>query len=186
MKAYVALLRSINVSGHNIIKMADLKQLLSGADLFDVHTYLQSGNVVFQSKIESTHELESLISLLIKERYDYDVRVKVFSKTAFENSYNSNPFLKRPDLDLKMLYYIHLMGYPKQQDFDRIKKDPRFVEEMHLIDDTIYVHYSNGFGRSKLTGAAFEKNLEVSVTARNNNTMKNLCIKLEGISTESA
>lgn len=185
MNSYVALLRSINVSGHNIIKMVDLKQLLSGDKLVDVQTYLQSGNIVFQSEIEKPAVIESLISGLIKDHYDYTIKVKVFTKSSFENSYNNNPFLKRTDLDLKMLYYIHLMSTPKLADFDNLKKDPRFIEEMHLVEGTIYVHYSNGYGRSKLTGTTIEKRLDVSVTARNNNTMKNLCSKLEELSTDS-
>lgn len=185
MNAYVALLRSINVSGHNLIKMVDLKQLLSGDKLIDVQTYLQSGNIVFQSKLVEIPEIERLITGIIKNHYNYDIKVKVFSKSSFENSYRNNPFLKRSDLDLKMLYYIHLIGKPNQLDFDKIKMDPRFVEEMYLIEETVYVHYLNGYGRSKLSGATFEKKLNIPVTARNNNTMKNLCLKIEQLPSDS-
>jgi uncharacterized protein (DUF1697 family) len=46
---YIALLRGINVGGHNMIKMAELKHVLEEMNLQKVKTYIQSGNVVFES-----------------------------------------------------------------------------------------------------------------------------------------
>ena len=50
MNTYIALLRGINVGGHEKILMADLKLLLDSIGLQNVQTYIQSGNVVFNSK----------------------------------------------------------------------------------------------------------------------------------------
>lgn len=61
MKTYVSILRGINVSGKNVIKMADLKQLFETMGYKDVKTYIQSGNVVFTSKEQNTDNLESTI-----------------------------------------------------------------------------------------------------------------------------
>ncbi len=47
MTIYIALLRGINVGGHKIIKMADLKQAFESIGLKQVKTYIQSGNIVF-------------------------------------------------------------------------------------------------------------------------------------------
>ena len=49
---YAALFRGINVGGKNIVKMADLRQLLWDLGLGKVQTYLQSGNAVFESALE--------------------------------------------------------------------------------------------------------------------------------------
>ena len=181
MKAYVALLRSINVSGHHIIKMADLKNLLERPEFLNLTSYLQSGNLVFQSDVEDHHALENLISEVIKDHYAYDIKVKVFDREAFQKSYVNNPFLNRPEVDVKKLYYLHVIGEPDMAEFDKIRLDKRFSEEMVLVKDTIYVYYSKGYGRSKLSGVIFEKNLKLSITARNNNTMKNLLEKLESL-----
>ncbi|NNK19064.1 MAG: DUF1697 domain-containing protein [Maribacter sp.] len=51
MITYIALLRGINVGGHKKIKMADFRLLLKGLGYKEVLTYIQSGNVVFKSKI---------------------------------------------------------------------------------------------------------------------------------------
>ena len=48
-RRYIALLRGINVGGNNIIRMADLKQSFEELGFSEVTTYIQSGNVLFNS-----------------------------------------------------------------------------------------------------------------------------------------
>ena len=52
MQKYLALLRGINVGGKNIIKMADLKAAFEEMGLNDVQTYIQSGNVIFNTRTQ--------------------------------------------------------------------------------------------------------------------------------------
>jgi uncharacterized protein (DUF1697 family) len=47
---WVALLRGINVGGHAIVPMADLRRIAEGCGLTDVQTYIQSGNLLFTSE----------------------------------------------------------------------------------------------------------------------------------------
>tara|TARA_B110000495_G_C22816100_1_gene476408 strand:+ start:159 stop:332 length:174 start_codon:yes stop_codon:yes gene_type:complete len=49
MQKYIALLRGINVSGHKIIKIADLRALLSEFGLSNVITYIQTSNISFDT-----------------------------------------------------------------------------------------------------------------------------------------
>lgn len=174
MEAYVALLRGINVSGHHLIKMADLKNALSNLKLKNLTTYLQSGNLVFESETKTCADLENLIANNILKVFGFDVKVTVIDKEKFLRLFSNNPFAKIPGIDLKQLYYIHLMGKPDIETFTAIQNDQRFPEKMSLHKDVIYVHYLNGYGRSKLHGSVFEKKLKLSATARNHNTMKNL------------
>ena len=50
MTRYIALLRGINVGGKNIIKMADLKAAFERQGFGNVVTYINSGNILFDSK----------------------------------------------------------------------------------------------------------------------------------------
>ena len=50
MKTYISMLRGINVSGHNMISMTELKKLYESIGLVNVKSYVQSGNVLFESK----------------------------------------------------------------------------------------------------------------------------------------
>ena len=61
MTKYVAFLRAINVGGHAIIKMTDLKQLFESLGMENVQTYIQSGNVIFESDEENAASMEKLI-----------------------------------------------------------------------------------------------------------------------------
>ena len=49
MLTYVAFLRGINVGGHNKLNMKDLVQLFENLSFKNIKTYIQSGNVIFQS-----------------------------------------------------------------------------------------------------------------------------------------
>jgi uncharacterized protein (DUF1697 family) len=49
MTSYVALLRGINVGGHNKLPMQDLRDILATLGCKDIKTYIQSGNAVFRS-----------------------------------------------------------------------------------------------------------------------------------------
>lgn len=75
MYNYISLLRGINVSGQKKISMPDLKALYESLDLKNVKTYIQSGNVVFQSENSNTIILAEQIEKKILEKYQFDVPV---------------------------------------------------------------------------------------------------------------
>lgn len=72
MKTYLALLRGINVGGKNIIKMADLKAIFEEMGFRDVKTYIQSGNVIFNSERTNKAELTDEIEKKLSERFKYN------------------------------------------------------------------------------------------------------------------
>ena len=174
MGVFVALLRGINVSGKNIIKMAALRDALDTSDFHQLKTYLQSGNLVFQSKQTDELEIARTISSHIFISFGYDVKVKVLTKERFEQSFEKNPFLQVPDIELKQLYYIHTFGDIDSTVISEMKEDVHITEQLSEANQIIYVNYNKGYGKSKITHSFFERKLKIPVTARNNNTMKNL------------
>jgi uncharacterized protein (DUF1697 family) len=66
---YVALLRGINVGGRNKISMVDLRAVFDDAGFGNVSTYIQSGNVAFESDAARA-TLESQIESLLTERLE--------------------------------------------------------------------------------------------------------------------
>jgi uncharacterized protein (DUF1697 family) len=58
---YLALLRGINVGGKNLIRMPELQRLFTGLDCTNVTTYIQSGNVLFESKLRNLLKLSNSI-----------------------------------------------------------------------------------------------------------------------------
>lgn len=68
MNAYVALLRGINVGGQSSIDMKALKRLFESLGFLKVKTYINSGNVLFQSDTEASI-LKPLIEKAIQDHF---------------------------------------------------------------------------------------------------------------------
>lgn len=71
MKRYIALLRGINVGGKNIIKMSELKASFENMGFIKVATYIQSGNVLFDSDETETELLTLKIETELSEHFNY-------------------------------------------------------------------------------------------------------------------
>ena len=63
---YIALLRGINISGKNKISMSELKLELEKNKYQNVSTYLNSGNVIFESDIKDKNVIKSNIQIMKK------------------------------------------------------------------------------------------------------------------------
>lgn len=79
-KRYIALLRGINISGKNKIAMSELKAGFENLAFQDVITYLNSGNVVFNSEVYDKKELIVSIESMIKKKFNMDIPVFVISQ----------------------------------------------------------------------------------------------------------
>ena len=77
-KCSVALLRGINVGGRNKVAMADLRQAFEDGGYTAVRTYIQSGNVLFESA-GARRSLEDDIERLLEERFGTPLVVVVRS-----------------------------------------------------------------------------------------------------------
>lgn len=173
MKTYIALLRGINVGGHHKIKMASLKEMFVALGFSEVITYIQSGNVVFQAAIDDRLLLKEKIEQGIKETYGFDIKIAVKSHKEWQNIINNNPFLKlNSQADISKLHVTLLSSKPKKDDIEIVQAtEKRANEELIFKDDYIYLHFPNGYGKSKFTNVFLERKLKVSTTTRNWKTM---------------
>lgn len=163
-QTYISMLRGINVGGHRKIKMDDLKILYENLELNNVKTYIQSGNVVFQSTIQSCKKLADLISNEIQQQFHLDVPVIVKNMEEFSEVCENNPFWTQ-NKDAKMLYVIFLSDSPDKSTVEKIKKNSG--EDLFIIyKSVIYLFCTNGYGKTKLTNTFFENNLKIIATTR--------------------
>lgn len=91
MKRFGALLRGINVGGNNIIKMADLKTCFESLGFANVVTYIQSGNVLFDSNETDQLKLTQQIENTLSERFNYSSKVVLLSQQALIQLVNAAP-----------------------------------------------------------------------------------------------
>ena len=83
MQTYISMLRGINVSGQKKIRMADLKSLYESLGLENVQTYVQSGNVVFDSEEQDVAKLRKSIEAQIESTFGFSVPVLIRSADDF-------------------------------------------------------------------------------------------------------
>ena len=176
MKTYIALLRGINVSGKNIIKMTELKQLFLNEGFKNVTTYIQSGNVVFNTTENSKIKLEQLISIAIKNQFGYNINLLILTNKELETVFNNNPFIvKNTEIDITKLGVSLLNTAPDLSKISEIEalvvdNDDKFI----LPEKRIYLLFPNGPAKTKLTNNLFEKKLKTVATTRNWKTITKL------------
>lgn len=85
MNKYIVLLRGINVGGKNKISMKELKECLENSGFQDVATYIQSGNVILKSKL-NTKEVASKIENLLPRHFMLDSKI-IKALAIKENTY---------------------------------------------------------------------------------------------------
>lgn len=88
---YLALLRGINVGGKNIIKMVDLKTCFESMSFSNVVTYIQSGNVLFQSDEKDKNKLTGKIEKGLSKQFKYDARLVTISHKDLKDIVNEAP-----------------------------------------------------------------------------------------------
>jgi uncharacterized protein (DUF1697 family) len=165
MKTSIALFRGINVGGKNILPMKELKALLENLGLQNARTYIQSGNVVFQSTGKRDSRLADTISAAIKKNRGFEPQVMLLTLEELEKAVKGNPF-PEAESEPKTLHLNFLTAAPENPDLKALEKTRKKNERFKLKGNVFYLHAPDGIGRSKLA-ASVEKLLGVSATGRN-------------------
>ncbi|WP_445731659.1 DUF1697 domain-containing protein [Mariniflexile sp.] len=177
MQTSIALLRGINVGGHKKVPMAELRDLLANAGFQNVQTYIQSGNIVFQSSKKAS-ELEIKIQNLISSHFGFEVSVIVKTNKELQTIFDGCPFSKEKK---EKSYFILLSNIPESHLVAEVDLLTYDNEEIIIKNDGLYFYCSTGYGKTKFNMNSYERKLKVSGTARNYNTM----VKLLSLSAEN-
>ncbi len=175
MTKYISLLRGINVSGHKKILMKDLKALYEKLGFKDVITYIQSGNVVFESATDNPDEIRSHLEKAISENYDFSVDILVLSAAHFESVLENLPFQNYAlDKDGTKIIVTFLSDQPDKLQLDEMMTYAAPSEEMIPGNKALYFRFPDGYGKTKLTNVLMERKLKLSTTSRNLKTVVKL------------
>ena len=180
MSTYVALLRGINVGGHNAVAMSDLRDLLTDLGFAGATTLLQSGNVVFKATGQTNSALESLLEKETARRLGVSADYIVRSANEWAKVVAANPFPKEAEEDPGHLIVMSLKSAVAAKSVEALQVSVKGPETVRGSGKQIYIVYPEGMGRSKLTGTVIEKKLGSRGTARNWNT----ALKLLAVSRE--
>jgi len=164
MSRYLALLRAVNV-GSNQVVMAELRELFAELGYGGVRTHLQTGNVVFTAGTADRTALAAAISAAIAERMGVTTTVLLRTRDELAAVLDADPFGAR-GVDPARRYLTFLDAVPDAGLVAAL--DPAYgaPDEYAVGDRVVYVHCPNGYGRTKLGNAYFERRLKVPATSR--------------------
>jgi len=174
MNTFISMLRGINVSGQKKIRMVELSSLYESLDLVNIKTYVQSGNVVFDSVEQDALKLSQLIEAQIEQTFGYTVPVFVRDTHDFQRVIDSNPFLNERNEDPTKFHVTFLYHLLSKSSLKNLTISGDEVDEFFVGEKEIFLFCPNGYGRTKLSNNFLEKKLNMPATTRNWKTVNAL------------
>jgi len=173
MGRYVALLRGINVGGHNKLPMKTLVPILEGHGCTRVATYIQSGNVVFEAKAALAKRIGVLVAKSIRDELGFEVPVVTRSAAELRKIVLANPYAD-PKEDPKRLHVAFLSAKPTKAAIAKLDPKRSPPDRFDVRGREVFLHLPKGVGKTKVDNAYLERQLGVKSTMRNWRT----CLKL--------
>ncbi|MEY2869483.1 MAG: hypothetical protein RIR01_1974 [Bacteroidota bacterium] len=174
MTTHLALLRGINVSGHNMMKMDALQKMLENMGFTNVITYIQTGNVFVTSEEENPAAVGFKIKQEIFKVFGHDVPVVVINKEDLIACQENNPFIKASEVDTKKLYVAFISMELHKDRIHDLKMSAVKPDEVHIDKNRIFIKYAVSAGKTRLDQKYIEKKLNLTATIRNWNTVTHL------------
>lgn len=164
----VALLRGINLGKKNKVDMQSLKSLFEQMTYKNVRTYIQTGNVLFDRADYDIQQIETLL----RDTYGFDIPVVVRTKQELIE------IQQHPIFSKEQVYVLFLekdITDEQQSLLDNIVDD----EFVIINKKNIIIALSKSYHQTKYTNTFFEKKLAMRSTARNQNTVNQIIVKME-------
>jgi uncharacterized protein (DUF1697 family) len=173
-ETYIALLRGINVSGQKKIPMNELKTLMTGLGFMNVLTYIQSGNIVFNAKVENKQTLVAMIENALCAVFGFEVSVIIRTLTEFKSIFEQCPFIQENGFLEEATYFVFLSDGRAESGIHLPVDGSYLPDRFVAIENEVFVYCPGGYGNTKLNNNYFERKFKTVATTRNLNTVKQL------------
>jgi uncharacterized protein (DUF1697 family) len=166
---YLALLRGINVGGNKKVDMASLKDLFESLEFNNVSTYINSGNVIFESDNDDFSHIESALA----EKFGFEIKVVIRDEYNIRHLAETIPREYENNAEQKTDILFLWDDFDSPDSIDLIKIHPD-IDNLHYISGAIIWNISKSnyskSGMHKFIGSTVYKHM----TARNINTVRKL------------
>ena len=163
---YVAFLRGINVGGKNKIKMETLREVCAALGFSNVKTYINSGNVIFETAKIDDKKLAAQIESAIEKEFALKIKVIVRTMAEIEEIIENNPFAGQfeNDKDLHVFFLDEALPDEKR---DLLLSNNNENEMFAVQNREIFCLLRVSVLDSLIGKDYIGKKLKVSATARN-------------------
>ncbi len=174
MASHIALLRGVNVGGHQAIAMARLRAFFGELGLGGAQTVLQSGNVVFSAPGKAKAQWEPQLEREALQRLQLTTSFFVRTAAEWRALIAANPFPEAARDDPSHLVVLFLKAPVTTAVLRGLQAAIVGPETVRAVGLQAYITYPDGIGRSRLTPARLDARLGQRGTARNWNTVRKL------------
>jgi uncharacterized protein (DUF1697 family) len=154
--------------------MDHLKGIIESMNLQNIRTYIQSGNVLFESSEKEVLLLRKQIEQLIESTYSFSVKVILRTLQDFVEIMIHNPYKVTELLETDSLYVSFLSESPTQESIDHCLTFRNDIDEFTVLNKEVYILIHKKFGETKFSNNFLEKKLKVDATTRNWATVNKL------------
>jgi uncharacterized protein (DUF1697 family) len=173
MHLFVALLRGINVGGNNMISMKALKASFERLGFTDVSTYINSGNILFRTRIADARKLELKIEKMLAAEYELGCRVVVRSAAEMARLVEKLPKSWNDDKDWRYNVIFLRHAIDSKDVVEAFKPKPEIEHLLYLPGTLLWWARAADVNRTSLQKLASRK-LFQEMTVRNANTTRKL------------
>lgn len=170
---YVALLRGINVGGNNMIKMETLRATFSALGFKNVQSYINSGNLVFETGKADEGKLTKKIHDAIEKDFGFDISVMVRPSSTLVDLVKNNPFAGQFEND-RYMYVFFLDDELARDKKDLLLAQGNDNEMFAIIGCHVLCLLKIHIADSAVGKGFIDKKLKIASTARNWRTVKTL------------
>ena len=176
---YILLLRGINVGGKNKVSMSDFKELLKNSGFKNVTSYINSGNLFFDSD-EDQESCVSNIRYLLETNYDFSIPFALLTKEEYLKEREKLPDWWNEDLARRDILFF-------SSDLDKTSVLD-FLDKIVFYNEIVYVGkcavFWGKYNESEYLKTSYHKKLMKQdfykkITIRNGNTFERIAEILE-------
>lgn len=169
---YAAFLRGINVGGRTSIKMERLREVFAGLGFENVKTYIQSGNVVFETAETDDTKLAAKIEAAVEKEF-FKTPVMVRSIDEIKDAVENNPFAGE-EFEDKLFHIVFLAEKLSDEKAAMLLSNNRESENFAVRNREVYCLLRDGVADSLLGKKYIDNKLKMPATARNWRTINKI------------
>ena len=154
--------------------MTDLQRAFEELGFENVSTYGQTGNVIFDCRHAEAAQVATHIGEKLSETFGFTINVIIRTQEELEKIIETNPLVDSADVARDKLYVTFLVDEPDKTAASKLDITPGADEKFEIVGKEVYLYCPNGYARTKLNNAVFEKKLRTVATTRNLKTINKL------------
>ncbi len=168
MNKYVAFIRAVNVAGHASVRMSDLRDVFTAAGCKGVRTYIQSGNVIFDSPEDNIAAVFQRVRVRLCDLLGAEPGILFRTVREVEGILRGAPFKGFETQPGIKLYVAFLSQKPRSKPRFPLLSPKEALEAIAMKSREVFIvsrRKKNGF--YGFPNNFIEKELGVSATSRN-------------------